>query len=353
LNLDFSLATPEIHLGSGAPANQELKFKTAMVHGPLTATTQIVKPRALRHGDTVAVIAPASPVDAESLHLGCDVLRSLGYVPVYHPSILAQDLYFAGSWERRARELEEMFVRADVKAIVCARGGYGCNYLLPHLNLDLIRNHPKIFVGYSDVTSLLTWIHDATGLVTFHGPMVAKDFAVAHGVDLPSWEAKIGGRSELQNAALLQPVIKGKAQGKFYGGCLSMLVASLGTPYEIKTEGVILFVEDVATKPYQIDRMVMQLKMAGKLAGVRGIVFGCMKDCAPPPHADYTLVDVIRRVLSDVGVPVAFGLNSGHVERSNLTVPLGTQAVLEVDERFAGITGLETPVVRDAEPERQ
>jgi len=213
----------------------------------------------------------------------------------------------------------------------------------------VVRRHPKIFVGYSDVTTLLTWFHDKTGLVTFHGPMLTKDFATAHGVDLPCWHARVSGQVELQSASVLQPVAPGRAQGKLYGGCLSMLVASLGTPYEIQTKDVILFMEDIAIRPYQLDRMLMQLKLAGKLDSVRGLVFGMLKDCVPPPHSGYSLVDVIRRVVDDLGVPVAIGLNSGHVERGNLTLSLGTQSSLVVERDFAAIGSLEPAVAATAE----
>src|SRR6266853_344468 len=136
-----------------------------------------IKPPALQHGDTVGIVAPASNIQRDLLDAGCEMLRRLEYRPFYLDSILDQDLYFAGSAERRARELEEMFVRDDVRAIVCARGGYGANYLLNALDLRKIAAHPKIFVGYSDLTSLLTRFADAANFVTFHGPMVTKDFA--------------------------------------------------------------------------------------------------------------------------------------------------------------------------------
>ena len=307
----------------------------------MQAANYILKPPPLRSGDRVGIVAPSSPVEADRLADGCAALRHLGYEPFYKESILSSDLYFAGSSERRARELEAMFAREDVRAVICARGGYGCNYLLPHIDLEVIRRHPKIFVGYSDVTTLLTWFHDRTGLVTFHGPMVARDFAVAHGVDLPSWHAKTGGEIELQRSTLLTPLVPGRADGKLYGGCLSMLAASLGTPYAVNTEGTILYIEDVNTKPYQLDRMLMQLRLAGKLAGVRGIIFGEMQNCAPPEGSSYTLLDVLRRCVQGLGIPVAFGANSGHVKRGNLTLAFGVQASLIVEPDYAAAATLE------------
>src|ERR1700724_1884597 len=153
---------------------------------PLTPTNPCIKPPALQSGDTIGIIAPASNIKRELFEAGCEALRRLGYKPLFLDSIFEKDLYFAGSAERGARELDEMFMRDDVRAIVCARGGYGANYLLNGLNLETIKAHPKIFVGYSDTTTLLTYVLDSTGLVTFHGPMVAKDFAHADGVDLGS-----------------------------------------------------------------------------------------------------------------------------------------------------------------------
>ncbi len=240
-----------------------------------------IKPPALQRGDVVGIVAPASNVKRQALEAGCDRLRQLGYKPFYFDSIFEQDLYFAGSIDRRARELEEMFVRDEVRAILCARGGYGSNYLLDRLDLKKIKAHPKIFIGYSDLTALLTYFADAAGIVTFQGPMVAKDFAHADGVDLFSWEHALTGSSPwaLQPDADVQSLVEGSAEGILYGGCLSILVASLGTPYEIRTAGTILFIEDIAAKPYQIDRMLMQLKLAGKLADVQGIIFGEMVDC--------------------------------------------------------------------------
>ncbi|MGH9642764.1 MAG: S66 peptidase family protein, partial [Terriglobales bacterium] len=220
-----------------------------------------VKPPALRRGDKIGIVAPASNIKRELLDAGCDGLRALGYEPFYFDSILDRDLYFAGSVERRARELEEMFLRDDIRAIVCARGGYGANYLLPALDIQKIAAHPKIFVGYSDLTTLLTRFADHANLVTFHGPMVTKDFAVAGGIDLDSWQDAVSGvaKWEIGTDSGARALTQGEAEGILYGGCLSLLVAALGTPYDIQTDGTILFIEDVAAKPYQIDRMLMQL----------------------------------------------------------------------------------------------
>jgi len=291
-----------------------------------------VRPAALRRGDKVGIVAPASNIKRELLEAGCDGLRALGYEPFYFDSILDRDLYFAGSAERRVRELEEMFLRDDVRAIVCARGGYGVNYLLSAIDIKKIAARPKIFVGYSDITVLLTWFADDANLVTFHGPMATKDLAIDGGVDLASWHSALGGDSSWQIAAGsgANSLLPGEAEGRLYGGCLSLLVAALGTRHDIRTEDTILFIEDVAEKPYRIDRMLMHLKLAGKFTGVRGIVFGEMMDCRQNAQQDYTLEEVVLRIVSDLGIPVAFGMRSGHVSRANITLPIGVRARLEV-----------------------
>jgi muramoyltetrapeptide carboxypeptidase len=291
-----------------------------------------IKPPALRAGDKVGIVAPASNIKPELLEQGAAVLRRMGYEPIYSDSIMERDLYFAGSVERRTRELEEMFEREDVRAIICARGGYGSNYLLNALDLRKIAAHPKIFVGYSDLTSLLTCFADSFGLVTFHGPMVTKDFAAEDGVDLASWTAAVSGRTdwEIGTDTGARALVQGNAEGILYGGCLSILVASLATKDEIHTDGTILFLEDVAAKPFQIDRMLMQLKLAGKLSKVRGIVFGEMLECRQNPDQDYTLEEVVLRIVGDLKIPIAFGLRSGHVSRANVTLPIGVRARLEV-----------------------
>lgn len=304
---------------------------------PSVSQVARTKPPALQPGDTVGIVAPASNVNPEHLEAGCAVLQDLGYKPFYFESILERDLYFAGSAARRGRELEEMFMRDEVRAIICARGGYGSNYLLPVLDLNKIKANPKIFVGYSDLTTLLTYFADSAGMVTFHGPMVAKDFARADGVDAGSWERALNGASEwaLELDSDVKSLVEGSGEGILYGGCLSILVASLGTPYEVRTAGTILFLEDVAAKPFQIDRMLMQLKLAGKLAEVRGIIFGEMLDCTQHQNQQnkdqgYTLEEVVLRVVGDLGVPVAYGVRSGHVSRRNITLPFGVRAGLKI-----------------------
>lgn len=312
------------------------------------ASRKILRPPALRQGDKVALIAPASSFNREGFLAGCDRLRQMGYEPVYSQNIFDRDIYFAGSAERRTRELKEYWQRDGIRALVCVRGGYGSNYLLEQLDFDWMAKQPKILIGCSDITTLLTAINDRTGLATFHGPMVAKDLS-AGTFDAFSWNNLLGGVAEWNVPSDGVEVLRaGKARGKLYGGCLSMLVASLGTPFEIETEGTVLFIEDIAEKPYRIDRMLMQLRLARKLEGVRGFVFGEMLDCRPPKEESYTLQQVIMRVLEPYKVPVVFGLKSGHVTSGNITLPIGVQAELKAEGSAATLRILESATLNAA-----
>jgi muramoyltetrapeptide carboxypeptidase len=297
----------------------------------ITRPAKIIRPAGLRPGDKIALVAPASSFSREAFLAGCDRLRQMGFEPVYSQNIFDRDIYFAGTVERRAHEFQEFWRRDDIAALICVRGGYGSNYLVEKLDYDMIAAHPKILLGSSDITSLLTAIHDRTGLIGFHGPMVAKDIAGGT-FDEASWRSALQAASNWTVPSSGIEVLRtGKAAGRLYGGCLSIMVASLGTPFEIQTEDTILFIEDIAEKPFRIDRMLMQLQLAGKLDSVRGFVFGEMLDCAPPKGETYTLQQVIMRVLAPYNVPIVYGLKSGHVTSGNITLPIGVQAELEAE----------------------
>ncbi|MBZ5489681.1 MAG: LD-carboxypeptidase [Acidobacteriia bacterium] len=316
-----------------------------MADAKITRPAKTIKPAALRRGDKVALVAPASSFNGEAFLLGCDRLRQMGYEPVYAQDIFARDIYFAGSVERRVHEVHEFWRRDDIAALICVRGGYGSNYLLEKLDYGMIAEHPKILLGCSDITSMLTAIHDRTGLIGFHGPMVAKD--IADGTfDGVSWQSAFQGAPNWTVPTNDVEVLRiGKASGRLYGGCLSMMVASLGTPYEIQTEDCILFIEDIAEKPFRIDRMLVQLRLAGKLEKARGFIFGEMLDCLPPNGETYILQQVIMRVLEPYNVPIVYGLKSGHVTSGNITLPIGVQAELEAEGANASLKILEPSTV--------
>jgi muramoyltetrapeptide carboxypeptidase len=292
------------------------------------------KPLAVPPDAVVAVVSPASTPQPERVESGLQALRALGYTPQAAEHLVTRGpLYFAGTPEMRLRDLHHAFADDDVRAIFCSRGGYGANYLLDDLDLDLIAESPKPLIGYSDLTALQLWLLDQLQLPMFYGPMLSADFAREDGVHLPSLQAALSGKTYSVGAAEgLRTLHPGRTRGTLYGGCLSILVALLGTTYEPQTEGKLLFLEDVNAKPYQIDRMLWQLREAGKLEGVRGIVFGEMLDCVSPGAPVGLLEEVILRSLEDFKGPIAIGLRSGHVSRANVTLTLGVEAELRVSE---------------------
>jgi muramoyltetrapeptide carboxypeptidase len=287
--------------------------------------------RALGERGTIGVLSAASCVERSALEAGCCALHTLSGWKVETSSVALQcEGDFAGSPSSRAAALSEMWMRDDVDAIVCARGGYGSNYLLPLADFDALAATPKALVGCSDNTSLLLAL-DRAGIVSFHGPMVASDFARGSAEEYSFRDALQGKPLDFWFPAgsSVKSLIAGEARGPVIGGCLSVVVTSLGTPWEIETSGKILFLEDVNEKLFRIDRMLMHVLLAGKFRGVRGIVFGAMLGCSPASTDEETLPQMIRRILGGLGVPIVFGFPSGHVESGNITLPFGVPAVLQ------------------------
>lgn len=290
-----------------------------------------VKPPALAPDSPVRIVAPASPVEEERLGKGCDELARLGYPPRWDPRVLGRRGFFAGGVEERIAVLEAAFADPSAGAVVCARGGYGSNYLLERLRPQRLRA-PKIFLGYSDITSLQIFLWQKLRWVTFYGPMAAAGFdegaGTPGGYDAESFgyavtETRKGWRMELRGETLLP----GRGAGILLGGCLTMLVATIGTPWELDTRGAILLLEDRGMRPFQVDRALMHLRQAGKFHSVRGIVMGEFPDCAPPPGSE-TVREVAERLLVPLRVPLIWGSPIGHTPRPMLTIPLGVRARL-------------------------
>ena len=282
----------------------------------------------------MAVIAPASNAKLERIDGGVAALKKYGFDVVLGSHATDREApYFAGTPEERLEDLHAAFANPEIEAIFCTRGGYGSNYLLEDLDLELIGQSPKPLFGYSDLTVVQTWLLDELGLVGFHGPMAAADFYRDDGVDEASFsDALNGGKvtaGAMQGMRILKP---GRAQGMMHGGCLSMLVSTLGTHFAPQTEGRLLFLEDVGAKPYQIDRMLRQMVLAGKFDGVTGFIFGEMLECVSPGTSPGLLDEVILRVLDWFDGPIAIGLRSGHVSRGNVTLPLGIEAELVAED---------------------
>jgi muramoyltetrapeptide carboxypeptidase len=293
----------------------------------------LVKPAALRAGATLAVVSPASTPKAELVHRGMERLRALGYQPVLSPHALdSGPLYYAGALEQRLDDLHAAFADAAIDGIVCTRGGWGSAELLPYLDAALVRAHPKVFVGYSDHSSLHSWFRNEANLVTFYAPMVAADFAREGGVDLASWDHALRGDDvwSLGKSDGLRVLRGGVGGGRLLGGCISILTQALGTAYApVFGEGTILFLEDIGTKPYQWDRMLLHLRYSGRLEGVTGIVFGDMAQCVAAEDQEY-LERAILHSLREFSGPVAIGLRCGHVYGANITLPLGVRVKLDL-----------------------
>jgi len=304
-------------------------------------------PALLRHGDTVAIIATSGPCDARRLENGVKAIASMGLRPIVMESCRLRHGYLAGHDDIRLRDLHAAFASQDVRGIFVARGGYGAARLLPRLDFSLIRQNPKVFVGYSDVTALHIAFNQFAELVTFHGPMPAADFGndtCPHTMDalkaMVFTDAAMSSQrhypsrhlhfcqqqhpgSQLNINQLQHPnhplltIVPGRAEGTLIGGNLSLIAASLGTPYEIDTRGKILFIEEVGEKPYSIDRLFLQLKQAGKLRDAAGILLGDFS-----PETMESLEICINELIVTEGKPTFAGLACGHTS-PNLTLPLG------------------------------
>jgi muramoyltetrapeptide carboxypeptidase len=306
------------------------------------------KPRALRRGDLIGVAAPAGFIEEDRLRRGVAELEALGFAVRVAEGTAERRGFTAGSAAVRLAALEGLLANPDVRAIVCARGGAGVMHLMPHLDPESIRTQAKLVVGYSDVT-LLHLLMARAGLTSAHGPMVARELAEGEqAYDRASlWHALTGdGRPYATGPDELVALRDGGAEGTLRGGCLSLLAAAAGTPWALTTEGepTLLFIEDVDEKPFRIDRMLRQLRAAGAFAGVKGVVFGDMKGCAPPIDADYRLDDVLLEALAGLDVPVALGLSSGHAVGVNVTLPFGVRARLTCQGEDARLEVLEAPV---------
>lgn len=304
-----------------------------------TAARVMVKPPALNPGATLAIVSPASAAKAELVQAGIDCLHGLGYRTVLMPHALDRGpLYYAGTVEQRAGDLLAAFADPVIDGILCTRGGWGSAELLPYLDGALIRANPKVFVGYSDHTSLHVWLAREAGLVTFYGPMVAADFARAEGFEVASWRHSFDGDAgwSLGVGDGLRVLRAGVADGMLAGGCLSIFAEGLGTPYSAMPatadEPRVLYLEDIGTKPYQWDRMLLHLRYAGMLENVSGIVFGDMRQCVAPEE-EPLLEKAILHALRDFAGPIAIGLRSGHVDTTNITVPLGVRVRLDLSEQ--------------------
>jgi muramoyltetrapeptide carboxypeptidase len=292
---------------------------------------QPLKPHALRPGDAVRVLSLASPVNSDRVKAGCEELKRLGYVPkLDQETVLAFDGYFAGSARARLAALHEALADTETRAIFCTRGGYGSNYLLE--DFGSLPEVPKLFVGFSDLTSLQIFLWQKFRWVTLYGPMVAAGLDGGAGgpysYDRESLlralaETKQGWSLDLKGDS----ICAGEAKGIILGGCLTLVEATLATPWELETGGAILVLEDRGMKPHQVDRSLMHLKQAGKFRGVAGIVLGDFPECDSAEDNE-SIKAIAARILAPLGIPVVWGAPVGHTSRAMLTIPIGIRARL-------------------------
>jgi muramoyltetrapeptide carboxypeptidase len=278
-------------------------------------------------------------VEPDALQRGVEAIATEGFEVEPGAGIYARKGYLAGDPAERAEELISFFRRADIDAIFCARGGFGSIQLLPYLSSEL-KNFPKIFAGYSDITILLNWLYQSCGMVTFHAPMVAEDIArgLTEQAKAHFWRV-LSGELDNWSVDLDTPVRPGVAQAEMVGGCLSMLVTTLGTPYELDTRGKLLFMEDIGERPYRLERMLTHLKMAGKLDQVAGVIFGDFTQCDGDGPRDIN--QIIAELFHDAPYPVLTGMKAGHGQE-NLALPFGAR--LRLDGGNSTLALLESPV---------
>ena len=289
------------------------------------------KPKALTRGSQLSVFAPASPADPLKLRAGMAELKRLGFEAKSH-QVLASEEYFAGTTAERRDGFLRAIAEDGVEGLVAARGGYGANYLLDE-DLATTLRHPKVVIGFSDLTTLQVYLWQRCGWVTIHGPMVAAGLDagpnVPGGYDEESFLAAVSKTDSGWAIPLKGETMKaGEAEGTLLGGCMTLVETTLGTPWKLDTRGAILILEDRGMKPWQVDRALMHLKQARKLDGIRGIVLGEFPECEPPVAGSPTVRDVCTRILGVLGVPIVFGAPVGHAPRAMLTVPLGVKARL-------------------------
>jgi muramoyltetrapeptide carboxypeptidase len=306
----------------------------------------LIKPKKLAKGDTIGLVAPASPLNEnEQIAAAIETLQSLGFRVKEGKNLYNRWGYLAGSDQERAEDLNNMFLDHAVQGIITLGGGYGSPRILPYLNYEMIRQHPKVLMGYSDITALLNGIHTKTGLVTFHGPIASQSFTpytlaeFKKVVMQPQEETILGtapaftpaeGRVERVNRVTCMGI--GKVRGRLIGGNLSLMATLTGTPYSPDYAGTILILEDVGEATYRLDRMLTQLWLAGSLQKVTGIVFGKFTGCTTSASwaKQLTVEEVLKTRCKELGIPAVRGLMIGHVEDMT-TLPIGCEAELDVD----------------------
>jgi muramoyltetrapeptide carboxypeptidase len=305
-----------------------------------SSTKNLIKPARLNTGDKIALVTPGSYITDEEKQESIDNLRNLGFNVDYSDRLMQKNGYFSATDEERAADLNEMFERKDIQGIMCARGGYGCARILPYLDYELIRDNPKPFIGFSDVTALHYAIYKNSRLITFNGPVGVSTFSQFSVNNFNDVLLEPKDNLELANSLNdnnynpygITTIAEGRAEGELIGGNLSIVVSLIGTDYDIDYSDKIVFLEEFTEEPYRIDRMLTQMLQAGKFKNAAGIALGVFKMCEsdetnPSFKNSFSLMEVIKDRLGNLGIPVVYGLSFGHVV-DKFTLPFGIKAEL-------------------------
>lgn len=287
----------------------------------------------LKKGDTIGIIAPASCTTYEKVLEAKKNIEDIGYQVILGECTKKQWYSYAGTDEERAEEINSFFDDKSIDAIICMRGGYGSNRLIELLDFEVIKRNPKIFVGYSDITTLHIALNEKANLITFHGPMAVSNFTGNYNRDTYENFIEMLSNSKYEQSIKnitkeLKVLNEGRAKGKLVGGNLATLIATLGTEYDLDYNGKILFLEEIGEKTYKIDRFLNQLKKHGVFEKIEGLVLGDFKNCIQDSEKDMTLLEVFQNYFKELKKPVIYNFESGHSEPM-LTLPLG--AICEID----------------------
>lgn len=314
------------------------KANPALIQNPLITDADLIIPPILKEGDTVAFAAPASPTNIASMKICIDFFESKGCKILIGDTILKnkyETRYFSAPDGIRAAELNNFFANPKIKAIICGRGGYGVMRILPYLDYTLIRQNPKIVMGYSDITALLLAMQSKSKVVGFHGPVGISKITNVHKTNMETlfFNKQSSVKYDVPD---MQTITKGIARGKLQGGNFTLISATMGTDYEINLDNSILFIEDVSIEAHNFDRMFTQLLISNKLSNCKGIVIGKIKNFELRgsfiPNRAYTMLEIAEQLIKPLGIPCAYDLPFGHMD-SSLIFPLGLETELNVDKK--------------------
>ena len=298
----------------------------------------MLKPKCLKPGDRVALIAPSSPVTEDKLELSVNSVKFLGLKPVLYPSTSMTHGYLSGPDDIRASDINSAFLDPEIDGIFCIRGGYGMTRILNKIDYKAIKKHPKLLIGYSDITGLHVALNQKCGLITLHSPMPSRGYDTLDEVTLKCllhclMSPKPAGEAPAIENEPIETLVPGDAEGQIIGGNLSLLAATLGTPYEVDTKNKILFIEEVEEQNYKIDRGLTSLALAGKFKDCAGIILGTWADCGDPnlePERNLTLQQIFQEVVAPFGKPTINNFRAGHIY-PQITIPMGVKTRLDAD----------------------